>query len=414
MIITENDKLVLRELGKRVAECIASDRNIKNIERWKRHNDIKEMGFMVMVDQLSWSEFDNFGKIVPLCENPFLRDLETGLRKNLFMWDNFRTSQTWNSFISFPKAVIDSGIGIEISEETLESATKDVVSHQYEDQLADETALTKLFMPTIKHDRAETARKEEALTDIFGDIVPVKAVGRELNFRVWDKLATFRSITAILMDLIDEPEFMHKTMRLFTDIEISTLKQYEKEDLLNPYNNVCHCSGTYSDSLPSADFDPENVRSQDCWAYGMAQLFSSCSPQMLLEFELNYAKEYYDLVGLVNYGCCEPLHNSIEDILKIKNIRKVSTSPWADPILTAEQLSQKGVIMARKPNPALIAGTIVDESEIRKELRTTIDICNKMNVPCEFILKDLSTVQRDPGRITRWCEIAWEEIERNA
>ncbi len=408
-----NDKNILRELAKKVSECAQSDRNVNAISKWKKHNDLKETGFMVMVDQISWSEFNEIDELKLQCENTFLREIEAGLRRDLYKWKNFRTNQTWNPFITFPKAVIDSGIGVDIAEETLsDNVQDDVVSHQYEDQITCEEDLKKLHIPTIKQDREETARRTEICNEIFSDIMPTKAVGQDLNFRVWDKLAMLRSITSILIDLLDESEFMHKTMRLFTDIELATMKQYESEGLLNPFSNLCHCSGTHSDALPGSSFNENDISTKDCWAFGMAQLFSSCSPQMLLEFELTYAKEYYKHVGLVNYGCCEPLHNSIQDILKIENIRKISTSPWADPIKTAQQLSQKGVIMARKPNPALIAGSTIDEEQIRKELRTTIYICTEMKVPCEFILKDLSTVQRDPNRIARWCEIAWQEIER--
>ncbi len=409
----ENDKKVLRELGKRYAEYAASDRNKNNIARWKAHNDLKATDVMVMVSQLPWVELP--GKPdATLCEDKYLANLERNLRKTLYTWENFNTSETLNPFIEYNKAINDSGIGITIEEVLSGDRTKEsVLSHHYIDQLSTREDLAKFKMPIITQDREQTAKNTEIVQDIFGDIIATKPVGKMLEFRPWDKLAMFRSITAILMDLMDDPELIHQTMRIYTDIEISTLKQLEKEDLLNPYSTQCHCSGTHSDILPGKDFDPNNIRSTDCWASGMAQLFSSCSPAMLLEFELNYAREYYAHVGLVNYGCCEPLHNSIEDILQIKNIRKISISPWADPIKAAERLSGKGVIMARKPNPAFLASEYgLDEESVRKELRTTIDTCREHNVSCELILKDLSTVQAEPERISRWCDIAAEEIAR--
>ena len=69
------------------------------------------------------------------------------------------------------------------------------------------------------------------------------------------------------------------------------------------------------------------------------------------EFEIEYMKPLYERFGWVNYGCCEPLHNKIDIIRKIKNVRAISTSPWADVYKTAEAM-HGDYLMARKPNPA--------------------------------------------------------------
>ena len=39
------------------------------------------------------------------------------------------------------------------------------------------------------------------------------------------------------------------------------------------YTNVCHCSSTYLDGLPTPDCDPDRPQSKDVWAFGLAQLF---------------------------------------------------------------------------------------------------------------------------------------------
>ena len=59
----------------------------------------------------------------------------------------------------------------------------------------------------------------------------------------------------------------------------------------------------------------------------MAQIFASVSPGMHWEFELEYAVEWYRRFGLNYYGCCEPLHDRLDYISRIPNLRKISMSP---------------------------------------------------------------------------------------
>jgi hypothetical protein len=144
------------------------------------------------------------------------------------------------------------------------------------------------------------------------------------------------------------------------------------------------------------------------WAMGMAQLFTSVSPDITEEFEIPYLQEIYAKFGAVYYGCCERLDDRLELIEKLPNVRKVSCSPWSDREHFAERLSKK-YIMSNKPTPALLATDTFDEQLVRKDLRRTMDAAKRYNVPLEMILKDISTVRNDPARLWRWAEIAAEE-----
>jgi hypothetical protein len=71
----------------------------------------------------------------------------------------------------------------------------------------------------------------------------------------------------------------------------------------------------------------------------------------------------------------------------------------------------KDYVYSRKPNPALICVSF-DEDAIRKDIRNTLEAAG--NCALEFIMKDTHTVQNDPSRITRWVEIALEEVKNYA
>jgi glycine cleavage system regulatory protein len=51
-----------------------------------------------------------------------------------------------------------------------------------------------------------------------------------------------------------------------------------------------------------------------------------------------------------------------------------------------------------------------DEDAIRQDLRTTLQIAG--SGPLEIIMKDTHTVENQPQRITRWVELALEEVDR--
>ena len=98
----------------------------------------------------------------------------------------------------------------------------------------------------------------------------------------------------------------------------------------------------------------------------------------------------------------------MEYIDKMPNIRKISCSPWSDREHFAEVLPKK-YVMSNKPNPSFLAMESFDEQVVRDDLRRTMEAAKRYNVPLEMILKDISTVKKDPSRLWRWAEIAAEE-----
>jgi hypothetical protein len=141
----------------------------------------------------------------------------------------------------------------------------------------------------------------------------------------------------------------------------------------------------------------------------MAQMFSEVSPEMQDEFDITPLKPLLERYGLVYYGCCEPLHNKIDIVRKIRNVRKISISPWANKEIAAANIHGDYVFSA-KPNPAYVAMGSFDADLVRKDLAETVEICRRHNTPCELILKDVSTVCKDPARLSQWEKIAMEVV----
>jgi hypothetical protein len=158
--------------------------------------------------------------------------------------------------------------------------------------------------------------------------------------------------------------------------------------------------------LPLDDFDGTNVRLKDQWGFCTNQIFSEVSPAMHEEFGLENEKRFLELFGLNSYGCCEPLHNKLDEIIKhVPRLRRISISPWADIDICAERLGSD-YIYSWKPNPAILAAETWQPEEARKQL---IDFCErtKGNV-VEIIMKDTHTVRGEPNRLIEWIKIAKE------
>lgn len=413
MNISLRDRQILRELGKKYAEIAALSIQKQNVLNWKAINGLKPVKPMVLIDQLPWHELNINDELTLQCEDDFCRSIEQGLRQTIYKWIHMHTDMVVPPYIQISKVIRSTSIGIDINEEVQSiDSQNDVVSHMYKDQLEDEEILDKLQEPIITLDEELTRYYETVANEIFEGILPIKMVGAMPGFRVWDEIAMYRGVTPILMDMMDRPEFIHATMEKFTQFEISRLKQYEALGVLEKDPLTIHCSGAHTDDLPSSSFDGVHVTGKDCWASGMGQIFSSCSPQMHDEFEIEYAKRYYEHCGLVYYGCCEPLHNKIDIIRKIPNVRKISISPWADVEVAAANIG-KDYVLSRKPNPAFVATDSMDENQIRKEIKDTLTACERYETPCEFILKDVSTVKYKPERLFRWSQIVKEVIENH-
>jgi len=225
-------------------------------------------------------------------------------------------------------------------------------------------------------------------------------------FAPWDELIRWWDVQEAMIDLVMRPELVHQAMDRLVNAYLCQLQQWRNLNLLslNDGNYRVGSGGLgYSDELPRADFDPEHVRTIDQWGCGTAQIFSDVSPEMHEEFALQYERRWMAQFGLNYYGCCEPLHNKIEILKSIPNLRKISISPWADVEKTVEKTGGK-YVLSYKPNPAVFAADEWNSAQARKNLSEVLDKTRGCVV--EVIMKDISTIRYKPQRLWEWSEIA--------
>jgi hypothetical protein len=405
----EKDRIILRELAAQVAEIAETPVQEETRRLWRCLNGLKPERPMVTVDQVCWNEMNVDDKLTLRCEDEECRGYEQTFRRILYQWEYFPVDMVVEPFIKVPKAIRNSAFGMSVKEHTLATfESNDVVSHQFENQFNSvDDVMTKIKMPVVSHDTAETKRRMEFASRLFDGVMPLREEGWDPYLSIWDPIAQWMSVEGALYGLVDNPDMMHALAQRMADGYMSMLDQMEEQGLLCHSQALIHCTGAFTGELPAPGFNPAKPRTKDIWMFGLAQMFATVSPAMFEEYEIAYMMPLFERFGLVYYGCCDPLDGKMQEVKKIPHLKKISMSPWANRERGAEEIG-KDYVFSNKPNPAFIAGESFNGELVRKDLQTTREICERHGCPLEFIFKDISTVFNRPERLKQWADIAME------
>ena len=409
-MINKQDKEALRRLASEYMQAALSPVQAKKITLWRALNRSEMQRPMVTIDQLPWMELD--------CEelrcevsDGFWRGIELELRRQLYKWRHFPVDMVLEPYIAVPLAVHNSGFSLPIQVERLGEPGTSAYSQHFTPSLRTMADVEKIGMQEITHDEAESARRLAEAQEIFDGIAPVEMHGIGFHLGVWDYLSSIMGPDNVFFALTDEPELVHAAMERLTQSVLHGVAQANAMQLHNDLTNLCHCSYIYTDTLRPGVGHGRGTEAQDCWTLGLAQLFTAVSPQMFAEFELPYIQRMAEPFGMIYYGCCDKLDDRLDSVKKIPHVRKVSCSPWSDRKHFAEEIGTE-LIFSNKPTPAYLATPEFDEQRIRADLTLTYDLARANGANLEFLLKDVSTVLRDPRRLVRWAQIAMEVVQK--
>ena len=268
--------------------------------------------------------------------------------------------------------------------------------------LEDESSLERYHDPVVTAHPEIDERNRAFAEEVLHGIMPVELRGTYIYFQPWDRISELRGVEPILLDIYDRPEYLHKIISLFVRGMASEMDQCNALGLYDPRNLALHCTPGQV-TLPHEP-DPSHYTCADIWFRTMAQTFSSISPAAHEEFDMQYTIPLARRCAYTYYGCCEPLHDRIDRLKKYPNLRKIGCSPWADVEKTAEAIG-RDYVLSRKPNPANVALN-TDPGQIEEEIRETVRLCLKYGCPCDFTLKDISTVSYKPKNLIVWAETA--------
>ena len=370
---------------------------------WGRMNDRRSVRPMVWITEVPWHEFsDDTPELILRCRAPWARNVELEMRRQLYQWRHLPVDMIFSDYVPCPIAYRSTGFGILRQGELLAiTGGAGISSQHFEPQISSLADLHKIKDPVVTVDRADTAARLAAMTGAFGDILPARELGcNNLWFTPWDNLVMWYGVQEALMDLIEQPEVINAAIARIVECCLEELDQMVALNLLAVNNNNCRIgSGAYG------------YTDEHRWGCSNAQIFTEVSPEMHWEFALRHDLPWLARWGLVYYGCCEVLDTKMEILRRIPNLRKVSMNYRIHVDRAAAALGQD-YVFSYKANPACFATDRFDLGRARDELRHMLDCTRGGHV--EIVMKDISTVARQPQRLWEWAAMAMELVEGRA
>ena len=404
--------VLLREYAKKYAQLALSESNLKRPDQYRKLNSLEMVKPPILVFEVPWGELEDQIELKLECETDLYRGIERAIKRTLYQFKNFEGDYAIHPYYKVKIRTKSTGIGLNVEEVKINSTTgTDISAHEYHDVLPDDDSLENITMPTMETDNEATQRALEAAHEVFDGIMDVGLGGYQFYFNMWDELPRYHGVEKCLIDIYDRPEFMHKMMKRFTDYHEEIINLYEKLNILETDAYYLHCTPACTYELPVKDMTKEKVSAKDVWGRGMAQIFAVVSPDMHKEFDIGYMKRLFDRCGLTYYGCCEPLDKKIDILREFTNLRRISITPWADADVAADAMGDRYVLSA-KSNPAYVSQPVFDPQPVIEETKKILLACRRNNTPCEFVLKDISTVCKNVTHLSDWVKTVTQTIDR--
>lgn len=409
-MLPASDIALLRELAKKVAELAADPVNDAKRELWYRHTDLKGGRPPLFISpEGSWEEILHQSRL--RCVSDEGKRLENDLMQRILRAELIRDDVPIERTIPVPICVVpvNHGWGMEL-ERTASSVSRG--AWNYKPVVEKPSDWKRLKRPKLEVDEEGVRRKVMTLQEAIGDILDVEMTGcTGFSFHMMHCYCDFRGLTNMMMDLVLEPGMVHEVISFFAEGLQEYIDQIKAANLiaLNNRGQYHYTGGLgYTNDLPKEWFDPQKVRFDDVWAAAEAQEFAQVSPEMHEEFILQYERKLLANFGMNGYGCCDDLTRKLPNVLKIKNLRRVGISPWADIEKCADQLG-KDYLLTWKPQPSYLAAEQFDDEFVQKYLTESLKKSAHANV--EIILRDTHTCRNEPGRFLRFRNCAYGAIE---
>lgn len=401
--VSTHDRRLLRDLAHQVAEVAARPEQAERVRLWKALNALRPERPMVLANpQNGWAEL--LPSSVLGCEDPGLRAWEWQLRAKLYRHRHIPDDFPVTSYLDVSWIIHATDFGVQGTQ----VRTDPRGAYRWDPPIKTPADLRLLRPRRFEVDHESTRASVALAQELVGDILQVRLQGettcRQMLTRVWIHL---RGLDQMMVDMYDNPNLLHDAMAFLRDEFLRQWELYEREGVLSLNNGPDHITGSggigATDDLPAPDY-AGRTRMKDMWCWAESQETVGVGPQHFWEFVLQYQLPLINRFGLVDYGCCEPLDHKIDLLIThIPHLRWVSVSPWADRAVMAQKLGSRYVYVY-KPNPALICSPRPDFAAAEQEVRETLEIARGCCV--SLIMKDTHTFHNEPGRITRWAEMA--------
>ena len=402
---------ILRELARTVYEIGVSDRQNKLRQMWKKHNSLTETGIPIHV-WLTMCPDEIVTNEELLCEDELFRRYEKELRLNIYQ-DIIKDDTIIEPFL-YVRAKHMPDLNHRYGFPLITGSELDTSKYHFEPFVKTIEDIDKLVMPDHKIDWDATNAERDVLRDAIGDIMPVVVDPSPMFVAIEGDISTDIGFLVGFMNVLyyvyDEPELLHKLAKTLSEGILKAHAQAEQAGDWRSISGRNQCI-TYSNELPDPSSSDAPVRKSSLWGFMASQEFTSISPDMFKEFLLPYQIPILEQFGLSAYGCCEDLTKKIDLLKQVRNLRRISVSPWASIPSCAETIG-KDYVLSWRPNPAEMITSVLEEENIKKTVENACGIFRRNGNIADITLKDVKTVYHKPQNMKRWVEIVRSVTER--
>lgn len=399
----------LRELAKKQLDYAKRPIMREREALWYAHNDLKPSRPMIFIESDTfWDDM----KPKARCTSALGQEMESQMLKEIAQAELIDDDKIINDFYEVCFFAETEKFGVE----QRKTRASEGVGFHIEPVLEDlEEDLDKLSDTVFTYDKEDIEAKCNAIREAIGDILPIKVVNacNRWDMSVPQCVVELMGMENMFVSMISTPDEFHQLMNFVTEDRIRMLRWAEEQNCLflnggNDYmgsGNIC-----FSNDIPGPDFTGK-VTSRHIWGHENSQETVGVSPAMFKEFILPYMKRIADEFAMIYYGCCEPVSDFWEGgIEEIKNIRKISISPWCNEEFMAERLAGSKTIYSRKPSPNFLGiQKEFDEDAFRSYIRKTAQLTK--NCQTEYIFRDIYTLNGNIEKVKKAVEIVRQETE---
>ncbi len=414
------DELVhLRALVRRQAEIAALPVMARRKALWTAMNDAVPGARPPFVIETWTFDRDFLPGSLLQCKSAYGRRLEQTFLRHIRHHELLDDDHVCPDTLDMGWRVWSNEFGIEIKTDYVKDSEGIVTGYHFDHPITDLNDGFDMVQPaTFGVDRDATLAEKTFLEESFGDILAVVIrSGTYGNNNITQRLMRLMSMETFFTALYDCPDTLSDLLAMLGGNARRMAQWAEAEGLLVLNNgNQCTCGSCYNFTtlLPPPDADPARVRLRDMWTAMDSQETVGVSPQLFAELVFPHYRELAELYGMVYWGCCEPADPIWETSLsKLPNLKAVSISRWADQATMAEALDGTGIVFSRKPDPNLLGlHRELDEAAWRAEIGNPLEIVTRLDVPLEFVVRDVYSMQGNLPKAKRAVDIAREEIAR--
>lgn len=406
MSYSTEDRDWIRELATRVTEAATRPEMAAIRKRWRDVNALRKPDRAPV-----WCKpIGAWDEIIPAttlrCTHPWLRNIERTFLQILHKVDlGDDTTISPHFQVDATITVTPANIwGVDIRHHA--SQVKGG-AWAYNPPLKTEADFDKLVMPEWTWDKEASEQSLAQAQDLLGDIMQVRLnCGPSYDSASISVIAAeLRGLEQTLLDMIDQPELMHRLMGLLRDARLKLLDFWEQTGLINPNTEepmLC--------SDPIGEMPNGRATLKNCWCAGNSQELDMTSPEMWKEFCLEYQRPIFARFGQSCYGCCENLGRKIPGVLSIPNLRIFVCSAWTTLEVVLQHVPETYCIMWRQKASDVVMPH--DESSVRHDL---LDGAKRLQGrPYQIVLRELQTLAGHPDRLHHWTRMAIEAAEKYA